>query len=152
MLCSGIGATVGYSSVTRDTEAFVGDANGTAGSGSNAVIGSAGNVIVDAKNSGLLGTLSLAAAKVSSNSGSTFTNFSTSDPNSTSGQTISWNSSFWSPLPGGDKDIGPSTVIVVTFQATASTSPGSYTNDATTTFTMLEGIAKPMPMEPPERE
>lgn len=66
---AGVGASVSYDSVSRDTEAFIGDPSGAAASGSKATIQSGGNVIVDAKNSGILGTLSLAAAKVSSNSG-----------------------------------------------------------------------------------
>src|SRR5262249_21570296 len=67
---AGVGAAVSYDSVTRDTEAFIGDGNGAAGNGTSATVVSGGNVIVDARNSGTLGTLALAAAKVSSNSGS----------------------------------------------------------------------------------
>src|SRR5262249_31043983 len=66
---AGVGASVSYDSVTRDTEAFVGDPSNAAGNGSVATVVSGGNVIVDAKNSGTLGTLAVAAAKVSSNSG-----------------------------------------------------------------------------------
>ena len=66
----GIGAAVGLEQVQRDTEAYIGDAAGAAGSGEDASLHSAGNVIVDAKNGGILGTLALAAAKVAPDSDS----------------------------------------------------------------------------------
>jgi hypothetical protein len=68
---TGVGASVAIDNVSRDTEAFIGDPAGAAGNGSTAVLNTLGNVIVDAKNNGVLGTLALAAAKSSSNSNST---------------------------------------------------------------------------------
>ncbi len=65
---AGVGAAVNVVLITRDTEAMIGDPSGTsAGQGSQTVT-SGGNVIVDAKNTGIVGTLSLAASKVSDSS------------------------------------------------------------------------------------
>ena len=61
---AGVGASVGVGTVTRDTEAYVGDAGGAQGNGSTASLTSGGTVIVDAKNNGLLVAGALAAAKV----------------------------------------------------------------------------------------
>ena len=67
---SGIGASAGWDTITRDTEAFVGDRNTDAGTKDVvATLDSGGNVIVDAKDTGNLVALSLAAEKTSSNSG-----------------------------------------------------------------------------------
>ncbi|HEV8062517.1 MAG TPA: hypothetical protein VGP68_21740, partial [Gemmataceae bacterium] len=61
---AGVGASVSVALITRDTEAFIGDPNGTTASQGSNTVTSGGNVIVDAKNTGIVGTLSLAAAKV----------------------------------------------------------------------------------------
>jgi len=65
---TGVGASIGFDSITRDTEAYIGDSSAAAGSGAAARLSSLGDVIVDAKNSGSVVTGSLAAAKISANS------------------------------------------------------------------------------------
>ena len=68
---AGVGASVGIGDLSRDTEAYVGDAGGAQGNGSTASLTSGGPIIVDAKNNGRLVTGALAAAKVApSSSGS----------------------------------------------------------------------------------
>ena len=67
----GVGASVDYDDITRDTEAFIGDPNGSKGNASAGTLTSAGNVIDDARNSGSILTLAVAAATVSGNSSST---------------------------------------------------------------------------------
>ena len=61
---AGVGAAANVSLITRDTEAFIGDPDGTNAAQDSDTVTSGGNVIVDAKNTGTVGTLSLAAAKV----------------------------------------------------------------------------------------
>ena len=61
---SGVGASVGVNTVTRDTEAYIGDPSTSAGNGSVAVLHSGGPVIVDAQNNGQVDTGALAASKV----------------------------------------------------------------------------------------
>jgi hypothetical protein len=64
---AGIGASLSLNTVKRDTEAFIGDASGTKSSGPQATLTSGGSVFIDAKSSGTVATLSLAAAKVTGN-------------------------------------------------------------------------------------
>ncbi len=64
---AGVGAAVSLDLVKRDTEAYIGDNSATPDKASTSTLVSGGNVIVDAKNTGTVGTLTLAAAKVSSN-------------------------------------------------------------------------------------
>ena len=59
---------MGIGDVSRDTEAYVGDANGAASTGSKASLTSGGPIIIDAKNNGRLVTGALAAAKVAPSS------------------------------------------------------------------------------------
>ncbi|HEV3085369.1 MAG TPA: hypothetical protein VGY66_36785, partial [Gemmataceae bacterium] len=61
-----IGASVALDQVKRDTEALIGDSSTTAGTNNGSpTVTSAGHVIVDAKNSGVVGSLSLAGLQVS---------------------------------------------------------------------------------------
>ena len=60
----GVGASVGVNTVTRDTEAYIGDPSSSSGNGSVATLHSAGLVIVDAQNNGQVDTGALAASKV----------------------------------------------------------------------------------------
>ena len=53
---SGVGASVGVNTVTRDTEAYIGDPSTSAGNGSVATVHSGGPMIVDAQNNGQVDT------------------------------------------------------------------------------------------------
>jgi len=66
----GIGASVAFDQIHRDTEAFIGDSSSTPGSNNGTlVLSSDGNVIIDAKNAGTIASLSLAGTAVSGHTG-----------------------------------------------------------------------------------